>query len=336
MKSVKTDYHIHPNYSIDASAVHIEEYCYRALELGLTDICFTTHVELDPVRREKDNFVMVNGKKVSVFDRAWLDSYFHDILRAQELFRGSSLQIKAGVEVGYCSGCEEDIEKIVNNYPFDFVLGAIHCLDHIAISSMKESPWYFQPRTLDQVRRDYFATLQEMVATGLFDCLAHVDLYVRYGSRYFGPEIKLLHEGLIEPIFKEMAQKGMGLEINTSSRRRGLEEFHPSRKIVALAAESGITIFTVGSDAHTLAELGEYLDEAQAILQEFNLTNHVYNRRQAVPCNDRLKNGIQVVKMQLAHVMVIGVMSRGSREAFFFCLAGYRGWPTETIMYSGS
>jgi histidinol-phosphatase (PHP family) len=235
MSSVKTDYHIHPNYSIDAAAVHIKEYCYRALELGLSEICFTTHVELDPVRREKDNLVMVNGEKVSVFDRAWLDSYFNEIMRAQDSFKGSPLRIKAGVEVGYCPGCEEDIEKVVNNYPFDFVLGAIHCLDHIAISSMKESPRYFQSRTLDQVRRDYFVTLQEMVSTGLFDCLAHVDLYARYESRYFGPEIKCLHQGVIEPIFKEMAQKGMGLEINTSSHRRGLEEFHPSKEIVALA-----------------------------------------------------------------------------------------------------
>ena len=122
------------------------------------------------------------------------------------------------------------------------------------------------------------------MATGLFDCLAHLDLYVRYGSRYFGPEINRIHEGIIESIFKEMAQKGMGLEINTSSRRRGLEEFHPSKEIVALAAESGITIFTVGSDAHKLEELGEYLDEAEAILEEFNLTNHVFTKRQAIPC----------------------------------------------------
>lgn len=284
MKSVKTDYHIHPNYSIDAADVSIEEYCKKALDMGFNEICFTTHVELDSVRREMDNYVMVNGKRISVFDPAWLDSYFNEIRRAQEQFKGTPLHIKAGVEIGYCPGTEKDIEKIVNNYPFDFVLGAIHCLDHIAISSMKESPRYFQPRTLDQVRRDYFTTLQELVATGLFDCLAHLDLYVRYGSRYFGPEINRIHEGIIESIFKEMAQKGMGLEINTSSRRRGLEEFHPSKEIVALAAESGITIFTVGSDAHKLEELGEYLDEAEAILEEFNLTNHVFTKRQAIPC----------------------------------------------------
>ncbi|HQA51106.1 MAG TPA: hypothetical protein PLT89_10480, partial [Syntrophomonadaceae bacterium] len=28
----------------------------------------------------------------------------------------------------------------------------------------------------------------------------------------------------------------------------------------------------------------EYLDEAEAILEEFNLTNHVFTKRQAIPC----------------------------------------------------
>lgn len=57
--------------------------------MGFNEICFTTHVELDPVRREMDNYVMVNGKRISVFDPAWLDSYFNEIRRAQEQFKGT-------------------------------------------------------------------------------------------------------------------------------------------------------------------------------------------------------------------------------------------------------
>ena len=76
MEYQRTDYHVHPDYSIDASPVKIREYCQKALELELREICFTTHVELDPVRREKDNFINVNGERVSVFDFTWLDNYF--------------------------------------------------------------------------------------------------------------------------------------------------------------------------------------------------------------------------------------------------------------------
>jgi len=75
----------------------------------------------------------------------------------------------------------------------------------------------------------------------------------------------------VEPVFEEMARRGMGLEINTSSSRRGLKEFHPAREMLALAVKSGIKIFTVGSDAHSLEDLGGYIDEALEILKELTL-----------------------------------------------------------------
>jgi histidinol-phosphatase (PHP family) len=162
-------------------------------------------------------------------------------------------------------------------------MGAIHCLNHIAISSMKESPRYFQNNSLAELRTDYFTILQEAVNTGFFDSIAHVDLYLRYGIRNYGPEVLTIHRGAVEPVFEEMARRGMGLEINTSSSRRGLKEFHPAREMLALAVKSGIKIFTVGSDAHSLEDLGGYIDEALEILKEYKLRNHVFTRRQATP-----------------------------------------------------
>ena len=283
MENQRTDYHVHPDYSIDASPIKIREYCQKALELDLREICFTTHVELDPVRREKDNFVCLNGERVSVFDFTWLDNYFEEITRAQDEFKHTNLKVKAGLEIGYNPGCEPHVEKMINNYPFDYVMGTIHCLDHIAISSMKESPRYFQNKSLSELRTDYFTTLLEAVKTGFFDSIAHIDLYLRYGSRIYGREIFTIHRGAVEPVFSEMARRGMGLEVNTSSRRRGLKEFHPTREVLDLAVKEGIKIFTVGSDAHSLEDLGDCIDEALEILKEYKLRNHVFTRRQATP-----------------------------------------------------
>lgn len=279
----KTDYHIHPNYSIDAAGYSILEYCAKAVELGLEEVCFTTHLEVDPVRRELDNFVRVQGQKISVLNFTWLDHYFAEIAQAREEWQGAGLRVKAGLEVGYCPGQEKMIERILRNYPFDFVLGAIHCLNHIPISSKQESPRYFQHRTLDTLRRDYFTALKAAVDTGLFDCIAHVDLYRRYGLLHLGPAVLTLHRGVIEPIFRAMAKQGTGLEINTSSSRQGLPEFHPARELISLAVEAGITVFTVGSDAHTLHELGDQLDAALLLLKEYNLTNHTFQQRKAEP-----------------------------------------------------
>lgn len=290
MEYRRTDYHVHPNYSIDASLACIRDYCQKAVELNIKEICFTTHIELEPERRDIDNFVMFNGKMISVFDHVWLDGYFDEIERANKEYRYADLKVRAGIEVGYNKGCEKYVEEVVSNYPFDFVLGAIHCLDHIAISSIEESPYYFKNKSLAELRKEYFNTLGEMVNTGLFDCIAHVDLYIRYGIRHYGPEVLTIHRGVIEPIFEEMARRGMGLEVNTSSRRRGLKEFHPTREILTLAAKTGIKIYTVGSDAHTPEQLGGYVDEALELLEELNICNHVYTRRQAVPFCSHAEN----------------------------------------------
>ncbi len=286
ISGIITDYHVHPSYSIDAYPVKMRDYCCRAIELGLAEICFTTHLECDPVRKEMDNFVMLRGDKHPVEDQEWLDYYFEDIEKVREEFRPDGLEIRAGLEVGFDLGQEKIIENYLKNYNFDFVLGAIHCLEHIAISSMQESPHYFAGREITEVRDSYFRTVDSAVDTGFFHCLAHLDLYLRYGIKYFGPDIFYIHRGIIEPILEKMASRGIGLEINTSSRRRGLETFHPSEEIISLAAQAGVKIFTTGSDAHCLEDLGSCIREAQDVLDKYGLQNHIFIKGHPFPVNN--------------------------------------------------
>ncbi|MGQ9825184.1 MAG: histidinol-phosphatase [Desulfotomaculales bacterium] len=282
------DYHIHPGYSVDAQDTSIFEYCREALAKGLAEICFTPHLEVDVVRRHLDWFVRVAGKIVSMDDGSWLDVYFRDVEKARREFSPLGLTVRAGLEVGFERGAEERIAKVLAAYPFDFVLGSIHCLDHCAISSHREYRDYFSRKDLPEVARDYFGALRDAVLSGLFDCIGHLDIYKRYGGEFFGPRINDLHKGYIEDIFHAMAKKGTGLEVNTSSRRRGLAEFHPSRDLLVLAKEAGIRVFTVGSDAHRKEELGEGTGEAAALLEEMGLSVSTFASRKIIPSGGNL------------------------------------------------
>jgi histidinol-phosphatase (PHP family) len=235
----------------------------------MVEICFTTHFEFD--------------RPYFSFPPGWLDNYFAEIQRAQGEFKQQGLKIKAGIEIGYQRGYEKEIERIVAQYPFDYVLGAIHHMSGYSIASLNESPGYFGSRDLKTVRQEYFTLLAEAVKYGLFDAIAHLDIYTRYGIRHYGDQIFTIHRGIVEPILQEMAKRNIGLEINTSSVSRGLEEFHPSKEIIALAQKAGIKIFTVGSDAHKLDELGRHIDEALALLDAFDLVNHAFTRHIASP-----------------------------------------------------
>lgn len=274
------DYHIHPGYSIDAETSSIADYCYRATATGLKEICFTPHLEVDPVRRHLDGFVRVNGRVCPMEDLKWLDFYFREIEDARREWAGYGLAVKAGLEVGYDLGLEKTIERVVSGYPFDFVLGSVHCLDHLAISSKRDSRLYFPGKELGRVVTEYFHVLEEAVSTDLFDCVGHIDLYRRYGCLYFGEEILQAHESIAPPLFQKIAAKGMGLEVNTSSLRRGHADFHPTRAMVEMALRSGVTIFTVGSDAHRLDELGHGVEAAMKMLGDLGIKPATYNLRQ--------------------------------------------------------
>ncbi|MBF7083285.1 histidinol-phosphatase [Desulfallas sp. Bu1-1] len=274
-----TDYHVHPGYSIDAAPVSIDEYCIKAIELQLAEICFTPHLEVDPVRKHIDWFVRWGGKVHQMDDWRWLEQYFADIHAAQQKYY-PDLKVKAGIEVGFEPGYEKQIEMILSNFPFDFVLGSIHCLNHIAISSKKECPGYFMHKNGTQVARDYFTMLEAAVKTGLFDCIAHIDLYRRYGKPYLGNSVKIIHQGYIERILQFMSDHKMALEINTSGLRRGLNDLHPSITILETAVQQGIKFYTTGSDAHSIDELGKGLDQAEKILSKYSLSITTFTNRQ--------------------------------------------------------
>ncbi|MDD4239262.1 MAG: histidinol-phosphatase [Desulfotomaculaceae bacterium] len=276
------DYHVHPGYSIDAEPSGIDEYCTKAAAIGITEVCFTTHLEVDPQRKHLDWFVRVDQRIVPMDDLVWLDVYFRDIENARRKWSARGLKIKAGLEVGYELGLEKVIERVVRGYPFDFVMGSVHCLDHLAISSYKESNLYFPGRQLKAVVGEYFRVLSEAVSSNLFDCIGHLDLYRRHGCRYWGADILHAHEEFAEPLLKSIAARGMSLEVNTSGLRRGLNDFHPSRDIIEMAVNLGVRLFTVGSDAHRLADLGHGLESALELLTGYGIGPVSYLLRQPV------------------------------------------------------
>lgn len=263
---MKADYHVHPGYSKDASGT-IEEYCERAVEIGLEEICFTPHLDIDPARAELDDWIKIKGRIVSMRSD-WLSHYFDEADVAEKRYEKDGLRLRRGIEVDYAPHVEHELRGIISNYPFDYVLGAIHCLDHIAISARAESDSYFRGKTMDKVLTDYFSAMSEAISSGLFDCIAHFDGYRKYGIRHFGDKILSPKRDAVEPVLRLMADSGVGLEINSAAFRQGQKEPYPGLEILAWAKEAEVGVLTCGSDCHSVEDLGEGLDRTHRILKE--------------------------------------------------------------------
>ncbi len=259
------DFHVHCDYSSDARGT-VEEYAGWGLKNGLSDMCFTTHCDLDPQRRHHDGKVRLKGEIVDVTSD-WLRHYVEDVKRAAAAYAPRGLRIGLGLEIGYTPGIANLIRPVIESSDFDFILGGVHTLEGVDIVSSTESKEYFSSHGPREMCEVYYRDLGEAVASGLFDCVAHIDIYKRMGSEFYGEELDRAHQGLIEPVLAGIAERGISLEINSGGLRKGLRWPYPSLDILKAAREAGIERITPGSDCHRPEEAGyrirECLEEAR-------------------------------------------------------------------------
>jgi histidinol-phosphatase (PHP family) len=255
-----SDYHVHPDYSLDATG-SIDQYCQKALKLGLRRICFTTHYDADPVRKDFDFLMKVEGKAVPLTPDL-VNRYIDEIRKAEQKYSKSGLEVLAGLEVDYAPQIEEALRKDLVQFDLDYLLGAVHCLDHIAITSSAEAETYFKRKNVYEMCEEYYRTVTQAASSGLFQCIAHLDCYRKYGRSFYGDEILTAHRDYIQPALHALAKNNVGIEINTSARRQGQNDLYPSEEILELAKASGVKVTAIGSDAHKLDDLGKDIEEA--------------------------------------------------------------------------
>ena len=199
---------------------------------GLTDIAFTDH----------DRF------------HAGIDFDEIDKLRAAN----PDLKIRAGIELDndpQTSGAgREWVEK--NWDKLDFVLGSVHYLDDPTqmFDSVPDGAGQFVGRSIDEIYEDYFHRVRDIAATGLVDCLSHLDLIKIHGHRPCGDVRSIINETL-----DSIRSRDLAIELSTAGWRKPVDELYPSDTIIQLAIEKGIS-FTTASDAHSHVQLAENFD----------------------------------------------------------------------------
>jgi histidinol-phosphatase (PHP family) len=122
--------------------------------------------------------------------------------------------------------------------------------------------------SLESLINSYFELIVRAVGSGLFDAIAHLDLYKRFGLRYYGKEVSIIHRERIAPVFEAMVKHSVGMELNTSGLRKGAGEYYPSMDIINMGRKAGVSIAAMGSDAHRPEHLAFDFDTAASIAHE--------------------------------------------------------------------
>jgi len=226
-----SDYHTHPQgHRVQRfTQALLQPWADSARRMGLTDIAFTDH------------------------DRYHAGIDFDEIERLRQ--KNPDLRIRAGIELDndpiHSAAGRNWIEKHWDK--LDFVLGSIHFLDRAdqMFDSVPDGGAQFEGKNVDAVYADYFRRVREIAATGLVDCLAHLDLIKIHGHR---PSADI--GGLVNDTLDFIRDRNVAIELSTAGWRKPVNEPYPSDRIVELAMEKGIP-FTTASDAHSHAQLGD-------------------------------------------------------------------------------
>jgi histidinol-phosphatase (PHP family) len=179
------------------------------------------------------------------------------------------LRIRAGIELDndpiHSAAGRKWIEQHWNE--LDFVLGSVHFLDRAdqMFDSVPAGAEQFHARNIDAIYADYFRRVREIAATGLVDCLAHLDLIKIHGHR---PNAEI--DAIVSETLDFIRSRDLAIELSTAGWRKPVNELYPAGRIIELAMEKGVT-FTTASDAHSHVQLAENFARLAATMSSFGV-----------------------------------------------------------------
>jgi len=238
------DSHVHSTFSHDGEN-DMEEICNKALDIGVQYLTFTEHVDFYPFDEG--------------YDYLDIEEYFKNIETLNNKY-GDKIEILAGVEFSEPHLYSEQLDKY-NNLDFDLIMGAVHWLGDTFVGNDEILNDY----SVDEIFLRYYNLLYKTVKNNNIDVVAHMD----FPKRYLNYEYK--NKMLIDKILKEIVNKGIILEINSSSLRKGLTTPMPSQWILEKYIQHGGRRVTIGSDSHRISELTNNFERVYQLIDKLDL-----------------------------------------------------------------
>ena len=258
----KADYHSHTDLSLDSTAP-MEDQVKKAIDLGFDELVITDHHE-SPVAAKK-----------YTLDTDLAD-YIEHFKVIKEKYK-NEINLKLGAEIGYESRGRDELDKFIEDNPFEFIICSIHSLagEDLYFGD------FFKGKTKKQAFTEYFVALKACIDEFQnFDVLGHLDFICRYGD-YDDFDLDYLdYKELIDNILIKLIKGGKGIEINSSGIRYGVGHMHPRLDILKSYKALGGEIITIGSDAHTPRDIGAGHDQARDLLKEAGFEYYTtFNKR---------------------------------------------------------
>jgi histidinol-phosphatase (PHP family) len=216
------------------------------MSLGITEVCFTEHLE------------------VNLFsDTAWN----RDIAEYRDFFNrieAEGVRVRFGIEAGIsCSdGDVPELEEKLGGLPLDFVIASVHSPNGDDVLG----PQWTAGKSASSVFSEYIQKILDgikRVDPSCYSCVGHIDFPTRFLPDVQDPRMFYSHAAdELDELFRYLISRGKCVEINTGIYRSIGKMPIPGGDWLRRYVELGGEFVTFGSDAHSPDQIGHRFREA--------------------------------------------------------------------------
>lgn len=203
--------------------------------------------------------------------------YVRDVLALRE----QGEQVLLGMELDWLAAERAFMERAVDAYPFDYIIGGIHFLGHWGFDATAEDWKRLSAEERAATYKRYFGELRDMAGSRhrgkrLVDVAAHPDIIKLFTVEDFQRWIAVPeHLDTVGEALAAIRDAGMALEISSAGLRKPCAEIYPHPAILGLAARMGVAV-SFGSDAHCVNTPAHAFDQLAAYARSFGYTESRY------------------------------------------------------------
>src|SRR3989344_2181826 len=261
--------------------IKVDEMIQSATHKGLEGITLTDHLPLPP------GFIdPVPEKDCSMSADKYIE--YQKLVKKAVLKYQSQIKVFRGAEVDYLPEYLNWTKTELAKLNLDYAIGSDHfigtdsngvnlILDHGKASFENCLEIYGGIKNL---AAEYFKRARDMVKTGIFDSIGHLDVLKKYNisNEYFSGNENWYKEEVLKTL-DILKEYNLALELNSSGFIKYGEQY-PSLWILKEAKKRNVPII-LGSDAHLPELIGSNFDQAVQIAKEagYQAISYFINRK---------------------------------------------------------
>lgn len=281
---IKTNYHTHTEFCDGKES--ISEIAEEAIKKGFTILGFSSH----------SAFPFASDWHIAPKE---IQKYMNEVRSAKEKYR-EHLKILCGFEADFIPKITKpSLSDDYSSLKPDFLIGSVHYLltdeGNFTVDdtteNVKRGIEKFYGNNGKKCVQDYFEAEREMLKTSDFTILGHADLIrKRNGKLNFFSENETWYRKEIKETAKEIAKRGVIVEINTGAISRGaMDDVYPSGEFLSILNELKVPV-TISSDSHEKENLDFAFDRALKAAIKAGYTESAYLDENGKVCFQKIES----------------------------------------------